>query len=165
MFDAIKSGKYSVQKPIGPKYRQQGTWEKWRLILDEAEDVIKDFFYCVSCSSIYNLKLANSVRCLKVHALECIGPANVENHIDDHFSPEYHPTKKRKVLKCDKLSVKEAAVDFVVSDLRPICSINGAGLNKLLSTMTFMGSKYGAMSVKDLAQMRLVPSRQTVRVL
>lgn len=161
---AIRDGKYSVRKPVGPKYRQENTWEKWRLIFDEADNVIKDYFYCVSCSSIYNLKLANSGRCLKVHAIECIGPENSKDHIDEHFSPAYQPAKKRKIAREDKIAVKEAATDFVVSDMRPICSIGGKGITSLLATMTRIGAKYGAMSLEDLEHSKLVPSRYTVRL-
>lgn len=152
-----------MQKPTGSKYRQKETWDKWRLIIDEAGDVIKDFFYCSCCSAIYNIKLANSGRCLKTHATECVRPSNDENHIDDHFAPVFLQAKKKKITREDKLAVKEAAIDFVVVDMRPIRAIKGAGLHSLLSKFTFMGAKYGAMSVEDLVQSKLVPSQSTVR--
>lgn len=163
ILDAIKNGKYNVKKPTGPKYKQKDTWEKWRLIFDEAEEVIKDFFYCIRCSSIYNLKLANSGRCLRTHAIECVGPSDEENHINDHFSLVFQPTKKKKISQPDKLAVKEAAIEFIVKDMRPIRAVKGDGLHRLLSNFTAIGAKYGAMSVKDLVESKLVPSQSTVR--
>lgn len=163
MLEAIQSGKYTVKQPEGPKYKQKETWKKWRLIYDEAEQLVKNFFYCISCCAIYNLILANSGRCLKTHATECVGRQDVENCIDEHFMPVFQLAKRRKISAVDKLTVKEAVVKFVVSDMRPISSIQCDGLLSLMSEMTRMGAKYGVMTEDDLNKSRVVPSRQTVR--
>lgn len=163
MLEAIKTGKYIVKKPDGIKYKQKETWEKWCLVYDEADQLVKDFFYCRSCSTIYNLILANSGRCLKTHAAECVGAQNTDSRIDNHFTTVFDPTKRRKISQEDKFAVKEASINFVVGDMRPISSIKGDGLMSLLSTMTRIGAKYGEMSEKALTQSRVVPGRQTVR--
>lgn len=108
--------------------------------------------------------LANSGRCLKTHALECVGSEGTDNNrINQHFTPIFQPKKRRKITLEDKLEVKEAAISFVVSDLRPISAVNGTGLANLLSKMTKIGAKYGEMTEEDLEQCRIVPSRQSVR--
>lgn len=151
-----------MKKPDSRKYKQTDTWAKWRMIFDEADHLMKDYYYCSCCSAIYNVNITNSGKCLKIHAMECVPIAKENDRIDTHFSSTYHPNKKRKILIEDRKSITQAAINFVVNDLRPICSVEGDGLNNLLSKMTFIGVKYGAMSVKDLEASRLIPSRQTV---
>lgn len=162
MLVAIKEGKYTIAKPTGPKYKSEETWAKWRQILDEADAVIKDFYFCISCTAIYNIDISSSGRCLKKHAMKCVGPSEEENRIYDHFSTVFQASKKRKIVREDKTAVKEAAINFIVTDMRPIVSINGNGLCSLLAAMTQIGSKYGAMTESDLSASRIIPSRQTV---
>lgn len=162
MLAAIEEHKYTLVKPTGPKFKSEVTWEKWRQIFDENDVVIKDFYFCIGCSAIYNIDISNSGRCLKKHATECVGPSEVENRIDDHFTPVYHASKRRKISREDRTAVKEASIKYIVSDLRPIVSINGTGLTSLLASMTQIGAIYGAMSEKDLETSRLIPTRQTV---
>lgn len=149
-------------KPTGPKFRSEVTWEKWRQIFDENDVMLKDFYFCIGCSAIYNINISNSGRCLKKHATECVGPNEVENRINDHFSLVYHASKRRKITRKDRTAVKEASIKYIVSDLRPIVSINGTGLTSLLASMTQIGAIYDAMSEKDLETSRLIPTRQTV---
>lgn len=162
ILDAIRENRYSVVRPIGPKFKVEVTWAKWRQIFDEADKLIKDFYYCISCEAIYNINISNSGRCLKKHALECSGLARAANRIEDHFAPVYQASKRQKVAVEDKLAVKEAAIKYIVSDMRPIMSIKGNGLKSLLATMTSIGAKYGAMNESDLDACRLIPSRATV---
>lgn len=162
MLAAIAENKYTIVKPVGPKFKSEVTGEKWRQIFDETDAVIKNFYFCVGCSAIYNIDIANSGRCLKKHAIECVGPNEVENRIDDHFARVYQPSKRRKIAPEDRNAVKEAAIKYIVRDMRPIVSINGTGLTSLLATMTQIGSVYGAMSEKDLETNRLIPTPQTV---
>lgn len=156
MLNAIQSGKYSVKKPTGPKYIST-TWEKWRMIYDEADEPVKDFYFCSLCHVIYNIKLSNSGKCLKTHAVECNGNQN-QDRIDEHYAPRHRKMKKISADHRDLLT--EAIVDFVVMDMRPISSVNGPGLNKMLTKMSFIGAYYGEMSEENTSE--LVPSRQTV---
>lgn len=164
MLAAIVENKFTLVKPIGPKFKSEVTWEKWRQVYDENDEIIKDYYFCIGCSAIYNIDISNSGRCLKKHASECIGPNEVENRIDHHFSPVYHAPKRKKIAREDKKAVKEAATKYIVSDMRPIVSMNGTGLTSLLASMTQIGAKYGAMSEEELATSRLIPTRQTVCV-
>lgn len=147
ILEAIKSGKYSVKKPDGPRYKQAETWKKWRMIFDEAGELLKNFYYCETCSAIYNLNVSNSGKCLKVHTMECVAIAKDETRIDNHFSAIYNPSKKINISTEHRRKVTQAAMNFVVKDMRPISSINGNGLNQLLSAMTAIGAKYGEMDM------------------
>lgn len=150
-------------KPNGPKYKSEKTWTKWRQIFDEAEVLIKDFYFCIGCEAIYNIDIKNSGRCLKNHVDECFGKDDTRaNKIDEHFGQVFHPSKRRKISKEDKLTVKEAAIKYIVCDMRPILSIKGNGLKSLIATMTNIGAKYGAMSESDIDDCNLIPSRATV---
>lgn len=159
---AIKENKYTVVRPTGPKFKSEDTWSKWRQIFDEADILIKNFYYCIVCEAIYNIDISNSGRCLKKHAIECVGSGVTENRIDDHFAPAYHASKKKKISIDDKSAVREATIKYIVCDMRPILSIKGNGLKTLLAAMTSIGAKYGAMTEHDLDTNRLIPSRATV---
>lgn len=160
--EAIKSGKYTVKKPDSSRYKQQETWAKWRMIFDEADQLLKHFYFCDSCSAIYNVNITNSGKCLKNHAMECKTTENGEDRIQNHFSPIFQPNKKKKISIDHRNSVMQSSMNYIVNDMRPISSLNGDGLNSLLSKMTFIGAKYGGMNEKELAASGLIPSRQKV---
>lgn len=120
-------------------------------------------FFCSKCHTIFNLVLRNSGQVLKRHVeFSCPGEA-AANNIGNYFAPEFQLAKKRKIKQVDKMKVREAALGFVVRDLRPISSVNGIGLSTLLAVMTAIGAKYDQPSEAAIDAMNLVPSRQTVR--
>lgn len=160
ILEAIKSNKFSVVRPTGARYKSEETWSKWRFIYDESNKVLKDYYYCSWCEAIYKINIANSGKCLKRHAVECSAKDN--NSMDEHFFKSFNAAKKRKIAAEDRTAVKMASMDFVVGDMRPIYSIDGDGLNKLLAQMTSIGAKYGEMSVEDSGDSKLIPSRFTV---
>lgn len=160
ILSAIKSGKYSVKKPKGSKFKRAETWEKWRLIYNEADELLKDYYYCDSCSVIYNLDVSKSGKCLKVHAMEC--RSEKVARIDEHFSKVFNPVKKKKISNESRNEVTQAVINFVVKDMRPISSIEGDGLNNLLSTMTSIGARYGEMGESEMNVSGILPSRQKV---
>lgn len=155
---AIKEKRYTIVKPTGPKYKSEITWAIWRQIFNETEEQIKDFYYCIICEAIFNINISNSGRCLKSHAEDC-KPGRAQ--IDSHFVVQYE-SKKKKISKEDKAEFKEAAIRFIVTDMRPILAIKGNGLKCLMSSMTKIGAKYGAMSEKELDETKLIPCRATV---
>lgn len=75
---------------------------------------------------------------------------------------ELQPAKMKKISIDDKLSVRNAAVGYIINDMRPISSLNGVGMATLLSKMTFIGNKYGYIPEEALQTTNLIPSRQTV---
>lgn len=135
-----------------------------RYIFDEEGNEVANYFFCSKCHTIFNLVLRNSGQVLKRHVeISCPGET-AANNIGNYFAPEFQLAKKRKIKQVDRMKVREAALGYVVRDLRPISSINGVGLSTLLAVMTAIGAKYGALSEAAIEAMCLVPSRQTVRI-
>lgn len=161
--EKLRSGEYTLREATGRKNTCRITWSQIRYIQDEQGNEINNFFCCGKCSFIFNLELRNSGRVLKRHVQsQCRGQP--ENTISNYFSAEYQEAKKRKIKPIDKVAVRGASVGFVIRDMRPISAINGEGLMQLMATMTSIGAKYGELSISALDSLKLVPSRQTVRL-
>lgn len=158
----IRTGEFTCRLPPDSKKHTATTWKTMRYIYDECEQIVPDYYFCTKCHIIFNLTLRDSGKCLKSHVdKNCNGRAA---GIDAFFVPEYQPSKKRKITADDKVSVRDAAVAYVIKDMRPISSLGGDGIMTLMSKMTFIGAKYGALTEKAIAEIKLVPSRQTVSV-
>lgn len=158
----IKSGRYTVRPPSDTaKYSQTLTWSLMRLIYDEANALLQDFFFCSKCSKVYNLKLASTGKTLKRHVEKC----SLREQITDFFVPEMTQPQRKKIKLEDKELVKDAAMDYIIKDLRPISSIQGEGMRMLISKMTYIGSKYGHITPEMIDETKLLPSRQTVIII
>lgn len=69
----------------------------------------------------------------------------------------------QKKLRIDhKQGIKDAAVVFIVKDMRPFDAIKKVGLVNLMAKFTEIGAVYSKMSFEDV--LNLLPSRQTVSV-
>lgn len=164
IIEAIQKGQYSVREPEDKKkYTQTITWNLFRFIFDENDVQIPGHYYCVQCQTIYTLDLGRSGQVLKRHAEKCVVSPD-SSTINKFFVPELHAMKRLKITKEDRGIIRDAAIKFIVKDMRPISSINGAGMSTLLSRMTFIGAKYGHISEEAMPQTKLIPSRQTVRI-
>lgn len=156
----IHSGDYTVRVPTDKKkYTHETTWKLMRLIFDDEDKQLPDFFFCSKCNDIFNLSLRNSGQCLARHVKACM-VANPS--VSEFYTAEFQPAKRKKIKYEDKILVREAAMSFVIQDMRPISSLGGDGIANLLSRMTYIGSKYGHISEEDLPTTKLIPSRQTV---
>lgn len=128
-----------------------------RLIYDENDKLLQDYYYCSKCAKIYCLKLSDNSKTLKRHAEKCI----ITEQITDHFVPEMvQPRKKIKIA--DEKLVKDAAMEFIIRDLRPISSNNGDGMRAFCTRMTYVGAKYGFLAPEAIEELKLLPSRQTI---
>lgn len=158
----IRSGEYTCRSPTDMKKHKATTWTVMRYIYDDCDKIIPDFYFCSKCHSIFKLNLRDSGKSLKNHVENnCYGR---EAGIDAFFVPEYQPEKKRKLAVDDKISVRDAAIGYVIQDMRPVSSLNGKGMISLMSKMTFIGAKYGYLNEDAIADVKLVPSRQTVGI-
>lgn len=158
VLEKIKSGRYTVKAPTDTsKYSSKLTWGLMRLIFDDNNELLQDYYYCSKCTKIYNLKLSDNSKTLKRHAEKC----NIMEQITDHFMPEMVQARK-KIKLADKKLVKDAAMEYIIRDLRPISSINGDGLREFASRMTYIGVKYGYLTSEAIDEVKLLPSRQTV---
>lgn len=157
----IRTGEYTLREPVDKKKHScKITWKKMRYVYDECEQILADYYGCSACLTIFNLKLRDSGQVLKRHVqVKCPGDAG---GVGAFFVPQYQPSKKRKVVIDDKLLVRNAAVSYIVKDMRPICSLNGEGMTTLLSKMTYIGAKYGHLSEEAISDLKLIPSALTV---
>lgn len=159
ILEHIKSGRYSVKAPCDTaKYTQKVTWSLMRLIYDETDEILPDYFFCSKCAKIYNLKLCNTGKTLKRHVEKC----TLREQITDHFVPELRQPTTKKIKLLDKQLVKDAAMKFIIRDMRPISAIEGDGLRTLISKCTYIGAKYGHLTPEAIENTKLLPSRQTV---
>lgn len=161
--EKLKTGEYSLREPADKKKHScEITWTSMRYIYDECDQPVADMFCCSKCNTIFNLKLRDSGQVLKNHvSTKCPGDSG---RINGFFVSEYQLTKKRRIHVDDKVKMREAAIGYVIQDGRPICSLNGPGMTRLLSQMTFIGAKYGHLTEEILLSLKLIPKRQTVRV-
>lgn len=136
------------------------TWTVFHLIYDENDEILQDYYFCSRCHEIYHLNLSKSGQCLKRHAAKCV-PTKTLSKITDYLVPDFEAAKRRKIKREDKISVRDASIEFVVKDMRPISSINGEGMATLLSKMTYIGAKYGHITPDTISS--ILPSRQSVR--
>lgn len=159
----IRSGEYSYRAPADlKKYSNELTWSSIRLIYDECDQLLKDYYICEKCYKIFYLKLRDSGQTLKRHVEICPGEvAGVSKHFVKKY-PADQPHKRTKITVEDRLKMRDAAVGYVVNDMRPISSVNGNGMMSLMSACTFIGSKYGFFDEEAISEMKIVPSRQTV---
>lgn len=158
--EQIQTGHYTAVAPTDTgKYKQKVTWSLMRLIYDDTETVLPDFYFCSKCGKIYNLKLCDNGKTLKRHVEKC----SLREQITDFFAPEMIKPQCKKIKLADKSMIKDAAVEYIVRDMRPISSISGDGIRALLSKMTYIGAKYGHMTPEAIEKTHLLPSRQTVK--
>lgn len=158
ILERIKSGTYTVKAPMDKsKYSSNVTWNLMRLIYDDNNELLQDHFYCSKCTKIYNLKLSDNSKTLKRHSEKC----NITEQITDHFVAEMVQARKKIKIE-DKNIVRNAAMEFIIRDLRPISTINGDGLREFVSRMTYIGAKYGHLTPEAISEVKLLPSRQTV---
>lgn len=159
ILEKIQSGCYTVKAPADTaKYTQRVTWSLMRQIYDESNELLLDFFFCSNCAKIYNLKLCNNGKTLKRHVEKC----SVREQITDFFVPEMTQQQSKKIKIADKHLVKDAAMEFIIKDLRPVSSINGAGMLTFVSKITYIGAKYGHLTPEAIENAKLLPSRFTV---
>lgn len=156
IIELIQSGRYTTKPPSDTaKYTQTLTWSLMHLIYDESDDILPDFFFCSKCAKIYNLKLCNNGKTLKRHVEKC----SIQEKITDFFVPEFGP-KSKKIKLADKQLVKDAAMELIIRDARPLSTVNGSGMLAFASKMTYIGATYGHLTPESID--KLLPSRQTV---
>lgn len=132
ILEKIQSGEYTVREPTDrKKYTSEITWTAMRLIFDENNTQVQDFFYCSKCHKIFNLSLRNSGQSLKRHVEKTCQPI-AANGIEYFFAREFIPSKKKKITHEDKQMVRLAALDYIIGDMRTISSLNGDGMTSLL---------------------------------
>lgn len=159
ILEHIRTGRYTTLAPSDTgKYKQKITWSLMHLIYDDTETVLPDFYFCSKCGKIYNLKLCDNGKTLKRHVEKC----SLREQITDFFAPEMVKLQSKKIKLADKNMVRDAVVEYIVKDMRPVSSVSGDGIRVFLSSMTYIGAKYGYLTPEAIEKTHLLPSRQTV---
>lgn len=156
----IKEGSYTLQGHEA-KNAIGAHWNTIRLVFDEEAKRIPDLYACsmTFCNEIIRTNLTkDGTGKLKRHYLRCNQSDRIG--VNAAFDNEYQRPSSKKFKSHHKSSVNEAAVSFVVNDMRPIDSVTKVGMVTLLSVFTQIGQFYGKMEKHEVLQ--LLPSRYTV---
>lgn len=118
----------------------------------EPKRVVSNFVKCSCCSTFFAYNGETTTLLLR-HILKC---APNQPSISNFFAVK----KPITIKEIDMARLREAAIKFVVKDLRPFYAIEGDGLNDLCKAILHLGQKYPTMSEDDFNN--VMPSRQTV---
>lgn len=119
---------------------------------------IPDVYACISCSRILKSNLSkDGTGKLSRHFKSC---DRSSYGFDSYFDRECMPSAAKKIKAEHKKAVNDAAVSFVVNDMRPIDAVTKKGLIQLLAVFTWMGAHYGKMNEDEVLNM--LPSRFSV---
>lgn len=136
-------------------------WNTIRCVVDEHGEKVKNTYACSmdNCREVFisNLAIEGTGK-LRRHYQKCNHSTRIG--IESFFDKEYRPPSAKRIKKCDKTNVNDAAVAFVVKDLRPVDAVTKPGLLTLLAVFTQIGAAYGKMEPEDVLD--VLPSRFTV---
>lgn len=136
-------------------------WTIFRTIFDEEEQIIKNVYACcmANCFLVIRSNLAiEGTGKLKRHYTHCNRSERIG--IESYFDKRFRPPEAKRIKRNHKHAVNDAAVSFVVNDMRPVDAVTKPGLVSLLSMFTQIGAAYGQMSSDDI--LNLLPSRYSV---
>lgn len=132
---------------------KSNVWQNFLLIFNATnKKKISNFVQCSKCLSFekYNGSTTTVLNRHKCHK------TNSQANIESFFF-----NKKTNFTKRDTEDIRNACVEFVVSDIRPFYAIEGSGLRNLMKTLIRLSKRYPNLSEKDIE--RIIPSRQTIQ--
>lgn len=138
-------------------------WKTFRNVFDEEGEIVKNVYACCTANCFYVIKsnlATDGTGKLRRHYMGCNRADRIG--IEPYFDKEFLPPAKR-IKRDHKLAVNNAAVSFVVNDMRPVDAVTKPGLVSLLATFTQIGAAYGQMNTEDI--LNLLPSRHSVSLL
>lgn len=139
-------------------------WNTIRCVVDEEGERIKNTYACsvTNCSAVFisNLSTEGTGKLSRHHKKCNRNTENVNNTIDSYFDKEFTTPSAKRIKKEHKSIINDAAVSFVVNDLRPVEAVTKPGLVTLLAVFTQIGAAYGKMNSADV--LRILPSRFSV---
>lgn len=136
-------------------------WNTIRCVVNEEGEILKNTYACsmANCFKVFILNLVTEgTGKLRRHHQKCNHSPRIG--IDTYFDKEFRPPSAKRVKTCHKTNVNDAAVAFVVNDLRPVEAVTKPGLLTLLAAFTQIGAVYGKMEPEDV--LKVLPSRFTV---
>lgn len=136
-------------------------WSTIKCVVGDDGEKIKDTYACSlgNCFKVFQtcLKTCGTGK-LTRHYKQCNRSSDFG--IDSFFDKEFTPPSAKKIRTVHKTSVSDAAVSFVVNDLRPVDAVTKTGILTLLAAFTQIGAVYGKMEPEDI--LNVLPSRFTV---
>lgn len=158
--DKIIDGTYALKKN-DIKNCSGKHWNIFRCVINEGGQKVINTYACsmVNCFKVIrsNLKIEGTGK-LRRHYEQCNRSERIG--VDSFFDKEYVPPAAKKIKTFHKTAVNDAAVSFVVNDMRPVEAVTKAGLVTLLTVFTQIGAAYGKMNPADVLQ--ILPSRFSV---
>lgn len=116
-------------------------WRIYRLVLTE-EKKQTNWAQC-RCGKMDVYMPENGTKKLSGHYSKC-------NVLVNNGTLEKYVTKEKQISKEEKAALSHAAADFCVADMRPFYAIEGAGLLKLLASVSLLSAKYGVLTENHL---------------
>lgn len=156
----IKEGRYTLREN-DTKNASGAHWNTMRVVFNDDDNRMQNIYACsvANCNEVIPTNLTkDGTGKLKRHYMRCNHSERIG--IDSFFDKEYQPQPSKKFKSHHKISVNEAAVSFVVNDMRPVDAVTKIGLVTLLSVFTQIGAHYGKLDNPSV--LKLLPSRFTV---
>lgn len=136
-------------------------WTTFRRVFDEEKKIVKDVYACSIANCLHVIKsnlTVDGTGKLKRHYISCNRADRIG--IDSYFEKEFRPPAAKRFKEEHKHAVNDAAVSFVVNDMRPVDAVTKSGLVTLLAVFTQIGNVYGKMDTNGV--LSLLPSRFSV---
>lgn len=129
-------------------------WQSFFLIIDKTSDkLIKNYVRCQKCSKFCAYNGETTSKLLKHKCRNLAQPT-----IQSFLSP---PLKSAQFSKSEIDTIRDAAAEFVVKDIRPFYAVEGQGLRNLIKSINNVSRKHQNLSDADIEY--LIPSRKVVR--
>jgi len=128
------------------KHARTSVWDQFHLVHSNHSEspYYAGYVKCVSCNSLMKHDLARSgTTHLQQHSNRCKAKSKTsssslhQHKLGSFFQPRSKIPAKPKEKVCD------AALDFIVHDIRPLHAIEGKGLQSLVSACIEIGDKCG----------------------
>lgn len=133
-------------------------WKSFRQIRKlDTEELIQNWYICMRCKNPVNNTYGGGTTIKFIrHQQKCLKSATQPKIVQ--YLNERIPTK---IKDDDKDMIRDAAIQFVVDDLRPYYALEGRGLFSLLLAAVKLGQLYPTLHEDDLE--KIVPGRMSAQ--
>lgn len=138
------------------KRLKSSVWSVFHHIFDENDKVIQHHYCCSKCKDVIIVDIAkHGNNPMKRH--RCAVEKREPNQ--PSISSFCNSTNVRSI---DKQKLRRSAYNYIVQDVRPISSIEGAGLANLISDFTKFAIRYGQLTAEQVSN--FLPSKKSVSI-
>lgn len=140
------------------KRKSSSAWDSFHLIYETTNpnSALDGFVYCIKCNEFVPYNGPTTSQLLRHKCI--LNQPTIRNQptIIDSFGPKI----RINFSESDTSNMRDAAMQFVVRDIRPFYAVEGDGLRNFCKTMLMIGQKYSLMSDDDIE--RLIPHRTVI---